>query len=187
MSLPRLVCLAPLLLIMSVATFAQGRQWKLPNKKVNPPEPISRSEWQDPARACSLLADIPGMQTQGYKNVSLEPNDYFCSSPFKSISEGLPIENNVAYYVLGDHDTAWELKLVLNVNYKQSAQTAQSVLAVVGNLLTKRALGNKLSKEVLQSLLSGNTGKWDAGENQILIVRADWPSGRGYEMKFIIR
>ena len=186
-SLSRLMFAATLLFLTQAVASAQGGQWKLPNKKASPPKPAVRSEWQHPERACSLLADIPGMQTRGYKNRSSMPKEYFCSSPYKSVSDGWPSENNIAYYVVGDHDTAWELRLVLNVDYKHTAEIAQNVLAVASNLLTKRALGATLSVEVLQTLLSGNTGKWDAGENQILIEREEWPNGRGYLMKFIIR
>lgn len=156
-------------------------------KKANSEKPVARYSWSTPATACSLLADLPGMRTGEYKNNSLSSaKNFFCASPYNPIGNGWSPENNLAYYVIGDHDTARELKLILSVNMK-AAEVGGTVLSIASDLLTKRALGSKLSPDVLQALLSGETGQWDAGANQILIRREDWPSGRGYELRFIIR
>lgn len=41
--------------------------------------------------------------------------------------------------------------------------------------------------EVYKSLIAGKPGGWKAGKNQIEIIRDDWHTGTGYEVKFIIR
>lgn len=179
--------LAILLLATTVALAQDNKPWKMPGtRKVNEAKPVVRYKWSTPATACALLADIPGMRTGAYKNNLAQPKQYFCFSPYKPIGSGWSLENNLAYYVVGIQDTATELKLVLNVDMK-AAQVGGTVLSVASDLLTKRALGSRLSDEVLHALLAGETGKWDAGENEILITREDWPNGRGYELKFIIR
>lgn len=164
-----------------------NRPWKMQGtKKVNEERVVAHYKWSAPVTACSLLADLPGMRAGDYKkNVSL-PKQYFCYSPYKSIGNGWSLENNLAYYVVGNQNTATALKLVLNVDM-QAAQVGGTVLSVASDLLTKRALGSRLSDDVIQSLLHGRTGKWDAGENEILVTREDWQNGRGYELKFIIR
>lgn len=126
------------------------------------------------------------MQTRGYKSDPSLPNEYSCSSPYKVIGNGWPLENNLAYYVQGDAKTANELKLVLNVNDLRTADTGHQALTIVSHVLTKRAFGAELADEVLEALLFGLPGRWSAGSNRIQVVREDWPTSRGYEVKFII-
>jgi hypothetical protein len=184
----RILCLL-ILLALGTEAFAQdNRPWRMAGtKKINPERLTRRFRWSSPSAACSLLGDLPGMQTGNYKNDPSRPKEYFCSSPNKSIGNGLPVENNLAYYVVGDNTTAKELQLALNVSDVPAAKIGRTVLAVTSDLLAKRALDAALPADVLESLLSGRAGKWNVGEIQILIVREDWRSGGGYEMTFIIR
>lgn len=183
----RILCL--LILLIATGSEAPGQDnqpWRMPGtKKANPVKSGPQSNWSSPSAACSLLADIPGMQTRGYRNDPSLPKQYSCSSPYKSIGNGWSLENNLAYYVLGDRNTATELKLVLKVSNMEAAPVGRSVLAVASDLLAKRALGAALPDGVLKALLLGRAGEWDVREHQILIMREDWPGG--YEMKFIIR
>lgn len=181
-----------LLLLLLIATgeaMAQdNRPWRMPGtKKVNSETDLPRYSWSTPSTACSLLADMPDMQTGEYKNHPFSlPEQYYCASSFKLIGSGWPAENNLTYYAIGDRDTARALMLILNVNMS-AAKAGGTVLSIVSDLLAKRALGSKLSPDVLETLLLGQTGEWNAGKNQILVRRKDWPSGRGYELRFIIR
>jgi len=183
----RTFCLLIPLIVAGSETFGQDNQpWRMPGtKKANPVKAVSESSWSKPPAACALLADIPGMQTRGYKNNPSAPKEYSCSSPQKSIGNGFSLENNLAYYAVGDRNTATELRLVLRLSTMDAAPVGRSVLAVASDLLTKRALGNPLPDGILKALLAGRTGEWDIREHQVLITRADWPGG--YEMKFIIR
>jgi hypothetical protein len=184
----RILCLLILLAAGSAALAQDSKPWRMSGtKKVNPERTTPRFRWSSPSIACSLLGDIPGMQTRRHKNDPSLAKEYFCSSPYKSIGNGLPAENNLAYYVVGDRNTAKALELVLNVNDKPDAQIGRTVLAITSDVLAKRALGTALSQDVLQALLLGRTGEWDVGENRILLVRENWSSGRGYEITFIIR
>lgn len=185
----RISCLLILLLIATGAATAQdNRPWRMPGtKKVNSEEAVPHYRWSTPSTACSLLADMPDLQPGEYKNHPFsQPEQYYCASSIKPIGSDWPLENNLAYYAIGDHDTASALMLILNVN-TEAAKAGGTVLSIVSDLLTKRALGSKLSPDVLEALLLGQTGEWKAGENQILVRRKDWPSGRGYELRFIIK
>lgn len=151
---------------------------------------VAQKDWHSPDVACSLLADIPGMQTRGWKNdPDYKPENYWCACFYKEIGKStlFSIKNNLAYYVDGDRNTAKQLKLVLNVNNRDDAETAHGALAAASGILTKRALNADLSDEVLLALLAGRAGKWKAGKNQIEVFREDWDNGKGYEVKFFIR
>lgn len=148
----------------------------------------STTDWRIPETACALLDDLEGMKTRGYKNY--EGSDaYGCSSPYKELGPGtvFSISNNLAYYVTGHQHTAKELKLVLNVNSQSTAQLGHQALAYASLELTKRALNAELLDEVVAALLAGQPGKWKAGKSRIEVIREDWPTGKGYEVKFIIR
>lgn len=95
--------------------------------------------------------------------------------------------NNLAYYVTGDQHAAKELKLVLNVNDRDNAEDGHRALAIASGFLTKAALGTYLMEEVYKALVAGRADRWKAGKNKIEIVRDDWETGKGYEVKFIIR
>jgi hypothetical protein len=158
--------------------------WAAPSR---PQETVVRN-WHSPETACLLLADVPGMQTRGYK--SYEVKGYGCSSPYKEIGKGtlFSIPNNLAYYVNGNQQTVNELKLVLNVNTLRDAEVSHAALAVASGLLTKRALNGDLSDEVLAALLAGRSGKWKTGSNRIEVYRDDWATANGgYEIHFTIR
>lgn len=170
--------------------------WKMPGTQKANPRKADVASWHTPQIACSLLDDIPGMQTTGYKDYAMRsrtprepwmPKEYSCLSPYKQIGSGWPMPNNLAFYSTGDQSIVRELKLVLNVNNAPTAEVGHGALAVASSLLTKRALNGDLSDEVLEALLAGRQGKWKAGKNQIEILREDWPTGKGYEVKFIIR
>lgn len=124
----------------------------VPSPQVAEVQPIG---WK-PLEACEYLSNISGLQTRGYKN--LYENTYGCSSPYKGLGVGVPLANNIAYYVKGDEENAIELKLVLNVNAVQEAKEAQAALLSHSEELTKKALGASMSEEVRNALTSGKAG-----------------------------
>lgn len=179
--------------------------WKMPFTQPENPELnkiIPPPEWRSPVVACSLLADISGMQTRGYKDLGYE-YEYGCSSPYKEIGPStlFSISNNIAYYVLGNKSVATELQLVLNVNNRDFARSGHETLTVLATMLAQRALKKELSEAVLQALIgsragdeavlqaliAGRSGEWKAGNTRIEVFREDRPRGSGYEVKFIIR
>jgi len=140
--------------------------------------------WQSPETACALLNEV-NIKTRGYKEHS--PGKYGCSSTYRDLGKGSPLPNNIAYYVEGDRETAKELKLVLNVFVREDAELAHDALTPAGGVLTKLALSTQHPDEIFDALILGKSGKWRVGKNRIEILREEWPSGRGYEIKFLIR
>ena len=139
------------------------------------------SGWK-PQDACAYLS---GLQTRGYKN---QYEDVFgCSSPYKELGAGSPLANNIAYYVGGNAQNANELKLVLNVNSAQSAKETHAALLQYSDELTQKALGAPMPKEARSAISSGKSGKWTLGKAKVELVRENWATGKGYELKYILR
>jgi len=138
-----------------------------------------------PEAACSVFADVEGMQTRGYKQ--RHEAEYGCLSFPKEFGDGYPLKNNIAYYVSGSAREVKELKLVLNVNIAQQAADAHTILSKCGELLAVRAAGVALPDKIKDSILAGKPGEWRIGSIQALLHRSDWPTGRGYDLKFIIK
>jgi hypothetical protein len=150
------------------------------------PQDNEQLNWRNPQTACALLEEI-GLRTRGWKNDPSAPKQYWCSSPYNDIGDGRPLPNNLAFYVDGESNVASQLKLVLNVNIISTAEKAHEALAVAGHLLTRRALGLELPGETITALLVGRSGKWKVGQGRIEVIREDWPTGKGYEVKFLIK
>lgn len=138
-----------------------------------------------PQDACAFLSNVSGLQTRGYKN---KYEDTFgCSSPYKELGSGSPLANNIAYYVGGNSQNANELKLVLNVNSSQSAKEAHAALLQYSDQLTQKALGVPMPKAARSAISSGKAGKWTIGKANVELVRENWATGKGYELKYFLR
>jgi hypothetical protein len=157
------------------------------NLEINPKELAETSNivasW-NPQEACEYLSHISGFQTRGY--INQYEDSFGCSSPYKDIGEGIPLANNIAYYVNGNSQNAKELKLVLNVNVTQNADEAHAVFLQYSEELTQKALGVAIPKDERDAILSGIAGEWIIKQTKVEIVREDWPTGKGYELKYIL-
>lgn len=135
------------------------------------------------AEACGLMNSM-GMVTRGYKNP--DGMGYFCSSPYKELGREFPLANNIAFYAEGDAQNVKKLKLVLNVNSKPNSEKAHIEFANCVETLLKMALKAALPQETKIAILTGSNGKWKINNASISVVRTDWPTGKGYDIKFII-
>lgn len=139
----------------------------------------------NPAEACGYLSGVSSLQTRGYKN---KYEDVFgCSSPYRELNAGSALANNLAYYVDGDAQTATQLKLVLNVNQAQQSKEAHAALLSSSQDLTQKSLGFALPKDVSSAILSGKAGKWTVSKAELELKRDDFPTGKGYELHFLIK
>ena len=111
---------------------------------------------------------------------------YGCSSAYKDIGSGDVLANNIAYYVSGNQTTATELKLVLNVNVKAKAKDAHGEFLKIAQALYLKATGKKLEDKLVEAITNGSSSEVEAKSYTTKLVRSDWPTGRGYELKFII-
>ena len=111
---------------------------------------------------------------------------YGCSTTYKELGSGDVLANNIAYYVSGNQTTATELKLVLNVNVKAKANDAHGEFLKIAQALYLKATGKKLEDKLVEAFTKGSSSEIAAKSYTTKLVRSDWPTGRGYELKFII-
>jgi hypothetical protein len=136
-----------------------------------------------PIIACNLLQEI-GLGGRGWRN---DYDDvYGCSSPYKELGSGHPLANNLAYYVEGKPRSVLQVKLVLNVNVRAQAESAQRELLKAAELLAKKVLGAELPPSVKSALTVGKNSSAKVGGTSVQVIRIDWPTGKGYEVKFIV-
>ena len=145
-------------------------------------EPATRTGWV-PSEACSFLE--PMLVTHGYKHDF--DNEYHCSSPYKDLGESdLRLANNLAYYVTGGENVADTAKLVLNYNQPAKATPATTQLVAASKILSLKATGSDLPPTTLAALSAGRSDVKFSGAFQHEVKRDDWPTGRGYEVHYII-
>lgn len=135
-----------------------------------------------PGETCALLKDV-GLATRGWKN---QYEDQFgCSSPYKEIGTAFPLANNLAYYVEGGPTTASRAKLVLNVNDRESAVPAHDELLKAAQILSAKVIGIPLPSEIAAAIAGGTSLSKSAGRATVEVLRTDWPTGKGYEVKIV--
>lgn len=153
--------------------------------QISPQNTTAQITGWKPQDACAYLSQVSGLQTRGYKN---QYEDTFgCSSPYKELGAGSPLANNIAYYVDGNSQNANELKLVLNVNAAQSAKEAHAALLQYSDELTQKALGVPMPKDARSAISSGKSGKWTLGKAKAELMRENWTTGKGYELRYILK
>ncbi|MFC1825463.1 hypothetical protein ACFL9T_22345 [Thermodesulfobacteriota bacterium] len=137
-----------------------------------------------PSVACNYLVSI-GLSTRGWKNYY--DDVYGCSSPYKEFGTGYPLKNNLAYYVEGTATAVRQLKLVVNVNNRDEAKKAHAELLKAAEVLFKKSLNKPLSDSIHNTITNGKNMSSKIGGAAVEIVRENWPTGKGYEIKVIIK
>jgi len=115
-------------------------------------------------------------------------SDFFASSPFKEIGSGFPKTNNMAYlaYTIdGNINKAEKLTLVLRVNNKAMARAAHEEMLKAAIVLAKKALGTALPEVISRAIIQGNNANIKVGNTSIKLIRADWSTGMGYDLKVL--
>ncbi len=137
---------------------------------------------KDPAATCVAMNEI-GLKTRGWKDRG--SSDYGCSSPYKDIGSGYPLPNNLAFYAEGEKSSVKLVKLVLNVNKTEHAKTGHEALLHAAGILSEKATGQPLSKTLKAALSSGKSVTEKLGNSKITVIRDNWPTGLGYEVKIV--
>ena len=137
-----------------------------------------------PAEACGYMAD-QGLSTRGWKNY--HDNEFGCSSPYHDIGPGFPLPNNLAYYAEGKQQSVALVKLVLNVNNRTEAKSGHTALVKAAEALASRVTGEKLPGEISRAILEGRKASAKLGNTTVEVLRIDWPTGKGYEVKVIFQ
>lgn len=140
-----------------------------------------------PSEVCDYMKDL-GLVTRGWKN-HVE-NVFGCLSPYKELgASSSPTDNpnNLAFYVEGDSTTVSQVKLVLNVNNRGTAKAAHEELLKAAEVLSAKATGEKLPKALKEAIKAGKKITTKVGSASVEVVLEDWPTGKGYEVKVLIK
>jgi hypothetical protein len=131
------------------------------------------------------MSHISGLQTRGYGGHEIE-GEFFCSSPYKDLDDKATIPNNIAFYAEGDAEEVHVLNLVLNVHVPRKAEEAHGTFMAYSDELALRVLGDGLPPAMKDAILDGRPEAYTVKGLFLELKREAWPSGRGYEMRFII-
>ncbi len=137
-----------------------------------------------PAEVCSLLND-QGLATRGWKNS--DGLGFFCSSPYKEFGPGFPLANNLAFYAEGTRNAVGKVKLVLNVNNRDSSSAAHEELLQAANALSLEVMGEQLPNVLKDAIKNGSNASQKIGSSVVDVVKENWPADKGYEVKVIIK
>ena len=150
----------------------------------NPPEVDIAVGWSPYAAKEFLTSE--GLHTGYYEPANGE--NWHASSPYKEL-KGDILPNNIAYYVDGDGKDAKTLRLVLNVNDRDTAQAAQSELLDRARDISMMALRTSLPTDVERAISSGKDLKVNIEDVVIDVKKDNWPSHArgGYSMEFTVR
>jgi hypothetical protein len=156
---------------------------------------IGRRFYRPAPPACAYLRSL-GLNTGRYWRDDGEPL-FHCLSPSKELGTvadplGLSSKNNLAYYVDGDAERIHQMKLVLNVYHHNvtphhEAKQAHHPLVQAATRLTQQVLNTPLPKAAEQAITAGKPWKGPVKAATLELTREDWPTGKGYELKFLVR
>jgi len=138
----------------------------------------------EPQEVCSYMKEL-GLATPGWKNYY--ENSFGCSSPYKKLGSELPLANNLAYYAEGDRAAVTQVRLVLNVNDLKLANAAHDELLKAAEALSIKATGEKMPQALKDAIKAGKQATAKIGSASVDVVRENWPSNKGYDIKIIIK
>lgn len=150
----------------------------------NPEEiPISKG-WSPYAAKDFLIQE--GIET-GYYHPSYSENEWIACSPYKELGNEI-LANKIAYYIDGDCSIAKNLKLVLNVNTKQSAIYAHQKLLDLAKSLYFKSLLSEMPSEIEYAILSGDDKIFQTKTKKVSVIKTNWKNSKdsGYSIKFIV-
>jgi hypothetical protein len=142
----------------------------------------------NPMQTCNLLIEA-GLKTGSWKNHY--DQEFGCSSPYKNIGSTSSLPNSLAFYAEGNSTSATMVKLVLNINDPSTASIANKELQKITSILLPKVSGEKiippLMEEILMRAISqGENTSMRIGISTVKVVRDNWPTGKGYEIKVIV-
>jgi Family of unknown function (DUF6030) len=150
---------------------------------------IYRRFYRPAPPACAYLHSV-GLNTGRYWR---DDGDriFNCLSPMTQLGTaaepyGLGLKNNLAYYVEGDAERIHQMLLKLNVNQRQEAKQAHQELLRAARVLTQQALNTPLPRAAAQAILAGKPWRGTLKAATLELTRHDWPTGKGYDLKFLV-
>ncbi len=102
-----------------------------------------------------------------------------------SLSSDL-LSDNIAYYVEGSDKIAKKLKLVLNINNKNTEKESLAKFLSLAKNLHKKALGLELPRDIKKSILQKESNSKNHKSFSIVLKKDEWPTKKGYTITLSI-
>lgn len=136
--------------------------------------------------ACGLLADRNLKAKTEWKNYG--NGMWGCNSPMVEIGKTFPLSNDIAYYAEGTKNNVESLKILLNINNKDdSTKSLTEFLKNTDYLIYKATGGKTAPPSFINAAKVGASCNAKVGETMLELKRTDWPTGKGYDIKVIIK
>lgn len=149
------------------------------------PEEVPYEEGWSPYRAKNFLADV-GLPTGFYHKIMDGLEEWSASSSYLDIGTSV-FPNRVSYYVDGNEYVATSLKLVLDVNNPEDADSAFEKLNELVGTLFEKAFKGLLPEDIEEFVLEGPESEVMFQTKIVKMTREDWGSANGYTVKVIIK
>lgn len=164
------------------ASIAQVK--KIAGREKSPP-PVDTAEGWSPYKAREFLVST-GLKTSDYHPGQIDGRQWYASSPYMEIGDEV-LPDNIAYYVEGDEHIAHTLRLTANFNNAETQEQTLNELAWCAAELFAAAMQQPIPDDLLNRLISRIPTTTTTNDKVIEITNEDWPSGRGFSLRFIIR
>jgi hypothetical protein len=135
----------------------------------------------DPGSVCDYLNEM-GLATDAWGKLD---SDWGCISPYKELGGGR-FQDDLSYRVHGDSAVVTRLELLLNVFNRDHAQVAQGELLKAADVLATKALVAPLPNSIRKAIETGTASSAKVVRALVRVEKSEFPSGRGYELRFII-
>jgi hypothetical protein len=154
-------------------------------REASPPF-VKASEGWSPYRAKDFLKHHE-LATRDYHHSF--GDEWFAGSSYLELGDGLPLRNNLAYYVAGTERAAISLKLCLNVNRPNERDMAEARFVEMGRTLLEASLGTAAAESAVHTLFALQPREIRIGARLVLLTHEQWDSGipGGYSRSLEIR
>ncbi|WP_243439738.1 hypothetical protein [Fundidesulfovibrio soli] len=140
-----------------------------------------------PLEACTLMDDVLDSKGHPWR---VDSNSGGCGTTYQNLPSQGVIKSNVAYYANGDSSSAKQLKIILNINDTSTAdhniQTFKHYCGKLYMKLIKKPWSMEFSKEFDKTTRDGIQRSWKVNEIDFILLKKIWPTGKGYELQFIV-
>lgn len=157
---------------------------KIQAQREKEPKAVPVEEGWSPYLAREFLTS-EGLQPSDYHQDPIDDQQWFASSPYLEIGEGV-FPNNITYTIEGDEKIARRLKLAINYNDDTAKDETHERLENILKILFEKALGEKSPDEIETSLRTDTSNSFFVRGKSVQLSKEDWVSGSGYTMRLMI-
>lgn len=139
-----------------------------------------------PSKVCNFLNEA-GLASGSWK--IFYDQEFFCTTSLKELGSGSMGNNpnNLMFSATGNKSTAMQVDLFLNINDQASSSSAHQELLKATEVLSIKATGKQLPQKLKNAIKKGSNASQKVGNATVEILREDWTTGEGYDVKVTIK